>query len=469
MLFSSLTFIFIFLPIVCAVYFLVAPKLRNYVLLMASIAFYAWGEPRYLWIMFATIIINYIGAIYIGRERHAHIKKCLLVLFLILDLGFLFYFKYLNFILENLSLLLQHKIDFTAVLLPLGISFYTFQSMSYLIDVYRREAVPQKSLYKVALYICLFPQLIAGPIVKYHEIDKQIDKRILSFSDVLYGVRRFIVGLAKKMLIANILGGVGAKILALPVEEFSTGIAWLGAFCCTLQVYFDFSGYSDMAIGLGRIFGFKFPENFNYPYISKSMSEYWRRWHISLSTWFKFYLYFPLGGSRVAPWRAYCNLYLTFLLIGIWHGASWAFFIWGSWNGLCVMFEKYTRLHKIESSKWYVSTGLHLYTIFCFTIARILFMAKDLDYAWGYFKNMFGFIPHLVTEHELSYYMNQYEICIFIIGIICSLPLFKNLLSVSQEYKWRNFLLNIWLGILFLLSSCAAAVQTYNPFIYFRF
>ena len=292
MLFSSMTFIYVFLPIVLLLYLITKKELHNPILLIASIIFYAWGEPKYLAIMLLTIIINYFGAI--GVDKFKNHKKLVLILTIIGNLGFLIYFKYFNFIMENINGLFHTHISALDVIMPIGISFYTFQAMSYLIDVYREEVQPQKDIYKLALYICLFPQLIAGPIVKYHDVAEQITDREVNFEKVDIGVKRFIIGLSKKVLIANTLAVVVDKIFVQDPHNFSHLIAWLGAISYAFQLYFDFSGYSDMAIGLGLIFGFKFMENFNYPFISKSISEYWRRWHISLSSWFRDYLFYPI-------------------------------------------------------------------------------------------------------------------------------------------------------------------------------
>ena len=367
MLFSSMTFVFMFLPIVCSVYFLARKDLQNYILLIASILFYAWGEPRYLAIMILTILVNYIGANYINRSRNIKHRKHLLIATILTDLGFLFYFKYFNFMLENICALFGIGGRFINVVMPIGISFYTFQAMSYVIDVYRKDVKAEKDIYKLALYITLFPQLVAGPIVKYHDVDKQISKRDTSFDKVAYGVKRFIIGLAKKMLLANTLGEVADKIFNQPVEAFDTATAWIGAFAYSLQLFYDFSGYSDMAIGLGAIFGFKFLENFNYPYISRSITEFWRRWHISLSSWFKEYLYIPLGGNRISPTRTYTNLFIVFLATGFWHGAQWNFIFWGLWHGMFIIFEKYTNWHKKEGGLK-IKLCQHIYTIFAFVI-----------------------------------------------------------------------------------------------------
>ena len=317
MLFSSMTFLFVFMPLVMAVYFFAKQEIRNYILLIASIIFYAWGEPRYLAVMIITILVNYIGAVLLDRHIFSGRRKLILLLTIAADLGFLIYFKYFNFLIENINGLLTKEIEFIDVVMPIGISFYTFQAMSYLIDVYRREVPAQRDIYKLALYIVLFPQLVAGPIVKYHDVCAQIDERTVEFSNVVIGLKRFIIGLAKKVLIANTLALVVDKIFAQVPENLTMGYSWLGALAYCLQLYYDFSGYSDMAIGLGLMFGFKFLENFNYPYISKSITEFWRRWHISLATWFKLYLYIPLGGNRVSAGRTYLNLFIVFLVTGI--------------------------------------------------------------------------------------------------------------------------------------------------------
>ena len=466
MLFSSMTFVFIFLPIGCAVYLLVRPEIKNYVLLISSMLFYAWGEPRYLAIMILTIVINYYGAFFISRSNHH--KKWILAVTIMANLSFLFYFKYFNFVMRNINDAFDTQFDFINIIMPIGISFYTFQALSYVVDVYRGEVNVQKNVYKLALYISLFPQLVAGPIVKYHDMAKQIDKRDVTFDKVNYGVKRFIIGLAKKMLIANTLGAVADKIFAQPVEQVDVLTAWLGAIAYSLQLYYDFSGYSDMAIGLGSIFGFKFLENFNYPYISKSITEFWRRWHISLSTWFKEYLYIPLGGNRVTKRRNIFNLFVVFLATGIWHGAEWTFVIWGLWHGSFIIFEKLTGWHKKEGG-FKLNLAHHIYTIFIFVIGWVIFRAENLSYATDYIKNMFG----LISEHNIiynhSYYIDNLEIITFVAAIICTMPIFNKLLDIDFKCKIKRTLLNIWLLCIFILSVSVMAASTYNPFIYFRF
>ena len=469
MLFSSTTFIFLFLPILCALYFILCKfypknKYKNYLLLFASIFFYAWGEPRYVIIMLATIIINYIGALCLDKcPKH---KKSILTLTVLLDLGFMVYFKYFNFIVDNLNALFTYDFNMIQVIMPIGISFYTFQAISYLVDVYRGVVKVQKNIAKLTLYICLFPQLIAGPIVQYADVADQIEKRSENFDEIVYGVKRFIVGLSKKVLIANTLGAVADKIFDTPAESFSPVIAWIGAVAYSFQLFYDFSGYSDMAIGLGAIFGFKFLENFNYPYISKSITEFWRRWHISLSSWFKNYLYIPLGGNREGKLRTYFNIFIVFLATGIWHGASWNFIVWGLWHGFFNIFEKLTDWHKKEGK--IVALIQHLYTPLIVIIGWVMFRSENLSYALDYIQNMFGVLKNVNSLYEISYYIGNIEIFTFIMAILCATPLFKNCVDTPKN-KLVHIGLNLWMIILFLLSVSSIAASTYNPFIYFRF
>lgn len=467
MLFSSMTFIYMFLPIVCAMYFFARKELQNYILLIASIIFYAWGEPSYLAIMILTILVNYIGANYISRSHNKGHRKWLLIATILADLGVLFYFKYFNFMAENINTIFNADIHFIKVVMPIGISFYTFQALSYVIDVYRGDTPAQRDIYKLALYICLFPQLIAGPIVKYHDVAEQIEKRDVTFDKVAYGIKRFIIGLSKKVLIANTLGAIADKIFVLPVEQFGSQIAWIGAVAYSFQLFYDFSGYSDMAIGLGSVFGFKFLENFNYPYISKSITEFWRRWHISLSTWFKEYLYIPLGGNRVVKWRNYVNLFIVFLATGLWHGAAWNFIFWGLWHGLFIIFEKATGWHKKEGK--FIGFLQHIYCILAFVIGWVMFRADNMSYAWQYIKNMFGQIKNHNIIYGFAYYIDNMEIIAFVAAFICAVPLFSKLLDIPYKYKIIRSLVNIWLIVAFLTATSFIAASTYNPFIYFRF
>ena len=467
MLFSTMTFVFMFLPIVLVLYLAAKKELHNPILLISSIIFYAWGEPKYLAIMLLTILINWLGAI--GVDKFKNHKKLVLAFTIIANLGFLIYFKYFNFLIDNCNNIFHSHIDPLNIVMPIGISFYTFQALSYVVDVYRGDCNVQKDIYKLALYICLFPQLIAGPIVKYHDVAEQIDSREVNFEKVDLGVKRFIIGLSKKMLIANTMGAIADKIFIQSPDTFSPLVAWIGSIAYTFQLYFDFSGYSDMAIGLGLIFGFKFLENFNYPYISKSITEFWRRWHISLSTWFKEYVYIPLGGNRKGKFKTLRNLGIVFLLTGIWHGAAWNFVVWGIWHGFFIIIEKIINIKEFEqkhTQKW-VRFLQHIYCIFAFLIGWVMFRAETMSYAWMYIKNMFGLVRVHDISYGMGYYIDNFEIIIFVCAILCSMPLFNKMLEV--ENKFGRTLINIWLLILFILSAATIASSTYNPFIYFRF
>ncbi len=470
MLFSSITFLYVFLPIVCILYLISKKELHNPILLIASIIFYAWGEPKYLAIMLVTIILNYYGAILVDKFKYnPRLKLTALWVTIIGNLSFLFYFKYFDFTIKTINSIFHSNIDLINIVMPIGISFYTFQAMSYLIDVYRNETKVQKDFYKLALYITLFPQLVAGPIVKYHDVNEQIDNREVTFDKVSYGTKRFIIGLSKKIIIANTLGAVADKIFTTAPDTFSTPIAWLGAVCYSFQLFFDFSGYSDMAIGLGAIFGFKFLENFNYPYISKSITEFWRRWHISLSSWFRDYVYISLGGNRVAPIKVLRNLGIVFLLTGIWHGAAWNFVVWGLWHGFFIILEKILKWgRKDEILKGKKLILRHIYTIFVFLIGWVMFRSDDMSYAFKYIKNMFGLLK---TEpiYQTGYYFDRFEIIILFVAILCSIPIFSNVLEIQKKNKIVKFVLNVWLIFLLLFSTMFVANSTYNPFIYFRF
>ena len=468
MLFSSMTFLFVFMPLVMAGFFLSKKEIRNYVLLIASIIFYAWGEPRYLAIMIITILVNYAGAILLDKHYSSRQRLWIVSLTIVLDLSFLFYFKYFNFVVDNINGVLATDFQLLDIIMPIGISFYTFQAMSYLIDVYRREVPAQKDVYKLALYIVLFPQLVAGPIVKYHDVCEQIDNRTIEFKNVIIGFKRFITGLAKKVLIANTLAEVVDKIFAQAPENLTTGVSWLGAVAYCLQLYYDFSGYSDMAIGLGLMFGFRFLENFNYPYISKSITEFWRRWHISLATWFKLYLYIPLGGNRKGAVRTYWNLFAVFLVTGIWHGAAWSYVAWGIWNGIFIVIERFFGLDKDKNDRWYVSAAKHVYAFFAIVWGMIIFRAESLSYAYEYICRML----HIdVTKHlpDYDYGVNNKFAIMLIVGLICAMPVCRNLIYIKYEHKVQRTLVNIWLFLLFFWSTISLAASTYNPFIYFRF
>ncbi len=472
MLFSTITFVGLFLPLLCAVYLLSKSKYHNVILLIASLIFYAWGEPKYLIVMLLSILVNYFGAIAVYKCQGVW-KKFSLIFTIALNLGFLVYFKYINFIIDNVNTVFHGHIDFIKVALPLGISFYTFQALSYVVDVYRGECKVQKNVYKLALFICLFPQLIAGPILKYHDVAAQFENREISFAKVDAGVKRFIVGLAKKTLLANTMGLVADKVFAQAPDAISPLVAWVGAITYSFQLFFDFSGYSDMAIGLGLILGFKFMENFNYPYISKSITEFWRRWHISLSTWFREYVYIPLGGNRHGKIKQLRNLGVVFLLTGVWHGASWNFIIWGLWHGFFIVLEKITGLSNDMDNKL-VNFLRRVYCILIFVIGWVIFRAENIDYACKYIRNMFGCINIHDVKYQLTYYGNWYELLILFACVICAVPIFVRMnewLLYDGTFKkiFANTLVNVWLIVLFILSVASIAASTYNPFIYFRF
>lgn len=471
MLFSSMTFIFIFLPIVLLFYFIASNRLKNYILLIASIIFYSWADIHYLGALLLTIFFSYFGAIIVDRNKYSFVGKNAMILTVFANICLIFYFKYFKFFLENINNIFNTDFNVLNILLPVGISFYTFQAISYVVDVYRGDCPVQKNICKLALYISFFPQLIAGPIIKYHDIANQIDSRDTDFDKFNYGVQRFIIGLSKKMLIANTLGAIVDKVFVLDPISISHGIAWLGAISYVFQLYFDFSGYSDMAIGLGYIFGFKFLENFNYPYISKSVTELWRRWHISLGTWFKQYVYIPLGGSRKGKNRTLLNLCIIFLLLGLWHGASWSFIVWGMYNGAFIIAEKFFNIKEFESKKHslLVSVLCHIYFILNLTIGIVIFRADSLGYAIKYILNMLFLFKPDPQEYlyAIPYYVGKHEIIIFICAILCSTPLFKDFLKPKTQIS--KLFVNIWLLLLFFVSVATIAAESYNPFIYFKF
>lgn len=482
MVFSSAVFLFLFLPVVLGLYYLAPGKCRNSVLLLASLAFYAWGEKEFVLVMLATIVANYLCGLFIDRFKGQPGAKVMVGIGVATNLAFLVGFKYANFLADNLNQLLglmgMGSFHLAPVHLPIGISFFTFQAMSYVIDVYRGDVQVQRNLLRMALYKSLFPQLIAGPIVRYQEVAKEIDHRVVDVSAFAVGVRRFIIGLAKKMLIANTLAVPADAIFALPSAELTTSLAWLGITCYSLQLYFDFSGYSDMAIGLGRMFGFRFSENFNYPYIASSVTEFWRRWHISLSTWFRDYLYIPLGGSRLSSGRTYLNLALVFFLCGLWHGASWNFVVWGLFHGLLLILER------LGVGRWLTKSWAplrHLYLLAMVMIGWVFFRASTLSGALGFLAAMFGHTRGDGSGPYVNMYLNP-EVCLMLIlGVIGAVPLLSFLQQTIRSAVDRSpavapvvrhalgvtalsfHALILWLSVVSLASG------THNPFIYFRF
>lgn len=467
MLFSSSVFIFIFLPLVLFLYYISGKKIRNYILLLASLIFYTWGGVNYLKILMVSILINYIFGLLIDKTvDRSHLRKFILILGIILNLALLFYYKYYDFFIENINNILNMNLELKRIVLPIGISFFTFQGMSYIIDIYRNDGKVNKNIFSVALYISFFPQLVAGPIIKYKTIDEQIRVRKESIDYFSYGINRFVIGLGKKIIISDMLGAISDNIFLL---ANSSGIdmitAWIGAICYTLQIYFDFSGYSDMAIGLGHLFGFKFPENFNYPYISRSITEFWRRWHISLSTWFKEYLYIPLGGNRRG--NVYFNLFVVFLVTGLWHGASWNFVIWGLWHGMFMIIERV-----IRNENWYKKIPSFIkiiITLFIVIIGWVLFKATTLEEGLKYLSIMFGLSSFSNITFDYTYFISRKLIILIIIGIIASTPIFKNIFNRYRDIKVFELIKTLLIILLFIISIIFMVNSTYSPFIYFQF
>lgn len=473
------------------VYYALPGILKNIWLLLGSLFFYAWGEPEYIFIMVASIVGNYLfGMIihFLALKEKALAKKITMIVTILYNLGILFYFKYFNLFMDTVSRISHKELDWVKVALPIGISFYTFQGMSYVIDVYRgdcqtdrsgnRIELVQKNPINLALYISMFPQLIAGPIVRYTDIKDSLNKRVTNADTFTRGAERFIVGLAKKAILANSIGEVADKIFGADLEYMGVPVAWLGALCYTLQIFFDFSGYSDMAIGLGKIFGFDFLENFNYPYISRSITEFWRRWHISLSSWFRDYLYIPLGGNRKG--NVYVNLIIVFLATGIWHGAAWGFLIWGLWHGIFMLIERYFRKRDKANPFEKVPSGIRwLYTMLVVMLGWVLFKLEKLPETIAYIGAMFGAGAKDYTAFSVRYYLDNKMIVILLAAIIVCVP-WKEVLKGRSLALYTGFtdaipgkpaciIRRVLLIILLLISMLFIVNSTYNPFIYFRF
>ena len=469
MVFSSTVFLFIFLPIIFLGYYLLPKiKYKNFFLLIVSLIFYAYGEPKFVLIMILSIIINYfLGYIVEHAKKYSLLyRRISLLLVVLINVGLLFYYKYYDFFIENVNSIFGLELPLKHIILPIGISFFTFQIMSYQFDLYLNKVKLQKNPLKLGLYIALFPQLIAGPIVRYIDIEKQIDDRTVSIDYFAEGIKRFIIGLAKKVLIADSFGIVADYVFALPVSDLSTMLAWGGAIAYTLQIYFDFSGYSDMAIGLGYMFGFKFIENFNYPYIAKSVQDFWRRWHISLSSWFRDYVYIPLGGNRTG--NVYVNLLIVFFITGLWHGASWTFVLWGMWHGLFLIIERLIRNSKLKNIKIpYFFTWI--YTMIVVIIGWVMFRAENMTYAWEYIKIMFIFKNTELANNIFIFLFND-NIRLLIISLIAATPVYRYLTSKSNNIVYvLTFLKPLLLITLFILVTAYVVNSTYNPFLYFNF
>lgn len=500
MVFSTIIFLCVFLPIVIIGYYLVPKPAKNMFLLICSLFFYAWGEPVYVLIMLASIAYNYLFGMFIANTRQ---DKLWMIISVVVNLLVLGVFKYSGFFIENIDKVIPNLLHVPDIALPIGISFYTFQGMSYCIDVYRDKEMVQKNPVNLALYIAMFPQLIAGPIVRYSDIRTELTGRSYNVEMFSEGAGRFIIGLSKKAILANTLGAVATNIMSEDLQTMGAGAAWIGAIFYTLQIYFDFSGYSDMAIGLGKIFGFHFSENFNYPYISKSIREFWRRWHISLSSWFRDYLYIPLGGSRRG--NVYLHLLIVFLATGIWHGAAWGFVLWGLWHGFFIIAERVVSNHKNNGSK--TKSGIQgpacikkilgwIYTMLVVVVGWVLFALVSVRKTVQYLMVMFGLQKNAFVAYSPSYYLDKKTICIFVIALLACVP------WKQVWHKWagndkaenekienekigndklckgnRTFaktpagMVGQKIVLLLLLVLCFVFIITgsYNPFIYFRF
>ena len=484
MVFSSASFLFYFLPIVLALYFASVrwTHLRNWVLLAASLFFYTWGEGEYVVVMLLSIVANYLFGIWIYKAHERNNAKVEMGLAIAFNLLLLIIFKYTNFIVANMNLVLGGiglpTLTVGQVHLPIGISFFTFHCISYLMDIYRRQTPPQMSLPCTALYISLFPQLVAGPIIRYKDIAAQLLHRTVDIERFSKGINRFIIGLGKKVLIANVVALPADKIFAIPAEHLTTPVAWLGIVCYTLQIYFDFSGYSDMAIGLGHMFGFKFMENFNYPYISRSIQEFWRRWHISLSTWFRDYLYIPLGGNRGGQAKMYRNLVTIFFLCGLWHGASWNFVIWGLFHGFFSVLERFPLGRRLTQGNAVIA---HVYTMVVVMVAWVFFRAETLPQALTFLQAMAGFARGSGVVWHMGLFLNPKVVIVLCLAVVGVTPI------VPWAVQWREQRLAarpsgaavnlglealaslIVLPAVFVLCAMSLASGTHNPFIYFQF
>ena len=468
MLFSSIVFLFTFLPAVMILYYLLPVRFRNVILLLASLVFYAWGEPVYLFLMLLSILFNYFSGLDIARNlQDKRAAKRSLVFNLIINLAVLGFFKYEGFVLDTLNGILPVHISYHALPLPIGISFYTFQILSYIIDVYRGNVKVQTNLPNFALYVTMFPQLIAGPIVQYADVDEQLASREVSWTKFGEGSMYFIRGLAKKVLLANTSGMIFTEVSGLAKGNITVVTAWLGAFAYMFQIYFDFSGYSDMAIGLGKMFGFEFNMNFNYPYVAKSITEFWRRWHISLSSWFRDYVYIPLGGNRVSKIKHIRNLLIVWFLTGLWHGAAWNFVAWGLYYGVILIIEKYLLSPVLDRLPDIVR---HIYSIVLVVIGWVLFFSSSFGQAADYIRVMFGAGAHGFADRESMYLLTS-NLILWLILIFGSTPLvhfrYEHMLRTK---KWNTTIINsVVYAALFIVCIAYLVTETYNPFLYFRF
>lgn len=469
MVFSSIPFLFLFFPMFLLVYFLAPRKFKNFILMVFSLVFYAWGEPIYIVLMIFSSLWDFVISKKI--EKHKRVikkKKLYLVLSIVINLLSLGFFKYADFLITNINNIFNISIPLLKLGLPIGISFYTFQTMSYTIDVYREEIPAERNFINYLTYVSMFPQLIAGPIVRYETIHKELKERTTNIFEISEGFLRFLRGIFKKVLIANNIGYLFSLISVLPNNEMSVLTSWLGIFAFGFQIYFDFSGYSDMAIGMGRMLGFHYLENFDYPYISKSITEFWRRWHISLSTFFKDYLYIPLGGSRVKKIVNIRNILIVWILTGLWHGAAWNFIIWGIYYGIILVLEKFILNKYIEKLPNFFK---HLYTLFLVFIGWMIFAFDDVNRLSSFTKIMFGFEDVKFIDTTFLYYIKNYFIIILLASIF-STPIYLKAKELFSKFKFKKLLFITTVAIylyLFIISISYLISDTYNPFLYFRF
>lgn len=464
MVFSSPVFLWIFLPVIFAAYYIVPGKAKNILLLAGSLVFYAWGEPRYILLMLFSIMINYFLGLLM--ERSGRRKKLVLVIDIIINLTLLGYFKYFNFLAGIINGIFGKVVSTREIALPIGISFYTFQILSYIMDLYRGQYRAQKNIVNLALYISFFPQLIAGPIVKYKDIDEQLSSRVCTREKTAEGIRRFIYGLGKKVIIANIAAQYVDSIYSADPAGLTGALAWFGAVLYTLQIYYDFSGYSDMAIGLGRMFGFEFQENFRYPYLSASVQEFWQRWHISLGTWFREYLYIPLGGNRKGKFRTYVNLTAVFFATGLWHGAGYTFILWGLWHGLWQIIERIGLRRFLDRHR----ALAHIYTVLVFVIGWVLFRSENMAQVGIMLSRMFmpwAYVGKSLLFHQLT----GAKMLLMLFAAILGCGVVQHVAgSTGLSAKLKNtWVEQLFCAGVFVICMAMLAADTYNPFIYFRF
>ena len=466
MVFSSIPFIFFFLPIFLIIYYLVPFKIKNIILLIFSLIFYAWGEPIYILLMVFSSIVDYTNGLMLKKTENKRKRKLILIESLIVNLGLLGFFKYSDFFIENINTLLNLNIKALNLPLPIGISFYTFQTMSYTIDVYRKEVKPEKNFLNFMAYVSMFPQLIAGPIVRYETIHQELQQREISITNFSNGFIRFLEGLFKKVLIANTLGALFLEI-STNFVTYSSLTLFLGLLAFSFQIYFDFSGYSDMAIGMGKMLGFNYLENFNYPYISKSITEFWRRWHISLSSFFRDYIYIPLGGSRCSTAKNIRNITIVWLLTGFWHGASWNFILWGVYFGIILLIEKFVLKNFLEKLPNILK---HTYSIILILIGWLIFAFEDMTILQNFTSRLFGINNNFIANDFIFFFKNYFVV--FVLAIIFSTPISKLVENKIKKSKRKGFyyaIMFISYLLLFIITISFLVSDTYNPFLYFRF